>query len=71
MIRVVLMDNLIVLLGIRRRDRVLNAKVREFCRVVKGVDESFLHWFGYIERMENDRIVKVYVGECVGSHLVG
>ena len=35
-------------------------------------DESILRWFGYIKRMENDRIVeKVYVGECVGIRLVG
>ena len=28
--------------------------------------------FGNIERMGNDRIaISVYVGECVGSHLVG
>ena len=39
---------------------------------MRGVDERVLRWFGHIERMENDRTGKrVYVGECVGSHLVG
>ena len=55
-----------------RMDRVPNARIRELCGVAKGVDESVLRWFGRIQRMENDRIVKkVYVGECVGSRLVG
>ena len=42
-------------------DRVLNARIRELCRVNKGVDE---------ERMENDRIAnakKVYVGELLNG----
>ena len=31
-----------------------------------------LLWFGHMERIENDRIVKrVYVGECAGSRSVG
>ena len=53
-------------------DSVLNAQIRELCRVAKGVDEriyeSVLQWFGQIERMENERIAKrVYRKECVGS----
>ena len=65
------MDNIRSLLGIRRMDKVPNGRIREFCRVVKGVDGS-LHWFGYVKRMENDRIAKrVYVGKCAGSHSVG
>ena len=36
------------------------------------IDEGMLRWFGHVERMERDRIVKsVYVGECAGSRLVG
>ena len=32
----------------------------------EGIDESVLHWFGYIERMGNDRIAKKkYMGEIV------
>ena len=53
--KAVQMDNLRGLLSIRRMDRVLNAQIRELCRVVKGVneriDESVLCWLGHIERM--------------------
>ena len=39
--------------------------------MTKGVDEKIdgvLRWFGHVERMENDRIVKmVYVGVCADS----
>ena len=43
----------------------------ENSRVIKGVNESVLHWFAHIEKMKNDRIAKrMYVGKCVGSHLV-
>ena len=75
-IRAVLMDNLRDLLGIRRIDRILNAEIRELCRVSKWVneriDEGVLWFFSSVERMENDRIAKrVYVGETAGSHLVG
>ena len=45
----------------------------KLCGVTKGVDERIeevvLLRLGYVERMENDRIVKiVYVGKCAGSH---
>ena len=33
------MDNLRGLLGIRRMDRVLNARIRKLCRVKKSLDE--------------------------------
>ena len=60
-------------LCIRRMDRIPNAQIREFCGVIKGVDErvdeGILRWFGHLERMEKDRIAKrLYVGECAGSH---
>ena len=72
-IRAVHADNL-SLLGIRRMERVPNARIRELCGVTKGVDEKIaedvLRWFGHVERIENDMIVKrVYVGECAGSRL--
>ena len=36
------------------------------------IDEDVLQWFGQLERMERDRIVKrVYVGVCAGSRSVG
>ena len=69
-------NNLRGLLGIRRRDKVPNARIRQLCRVAKGVDENIyegiLRCFGHMERIENDRIAKrVYVGECAGSRSVG
>ena len=44
--------------------------------MMKGVDkrikEGVLQWYGYVERMENDRSAKrVCVGECAGSCSVG
>ena len=70
------MGSLRELLGIRRMDRVPNAQIRELCRVKKSLDkriyEGMLQWFGHVERMERDRIVKrVYVGMCAGSRSVG
>ena len=64
------------MLGIRRMDRVPNARVRECCGMTKGVDERIgecvLLWFGHVERMENDRITKrVHVGECAGIQSFG
>ena len=53
------MDNLRCMQGIRRMDKVPNARVRQFCRVKKNfnekIDEGVPQWFGYVERMENDR----------------
>ena len=52
------MDNLRGLLSIRGMDRVPNARIREFCRVKKGLDERIegvFRWFGHVER---DRIAK-------------
>ena len=61
-IRAVQMDNLRGLLGIRKMDKILNAGMRQLCRVMKGVDknidESVIRWFGHVQRMENDRIAK-------------
>ena len=44
-VRVVKMDNLRGLLGIRRMDRVQNAQIRELYKVKKGLDEGILIWF--------------------------
>ena len=38
-VRAVQMDNLRELLGIRRMDRVPNARIRELCRVRNGLDD--------------------------------
>ena len=57
-------------------DRVPNARIRELCGVMKGLDERIgvgvLRWFGHVERIDRDRIAKrVYVGECAGSRSMG
>ena len=66
------MDNLRVLLGIRRMDKIPKARIKELCKVTKGVyekiDEGVLRWFGHVERMDNNRIAKrVYVWKFPGS----
>ena len=59
------MGNLRGLLGIRRMDRVPNARIRELCGVTKEVgeriDEGVLRWFEHLERMEN-KIAKRITG---------
>ena len=66
-VKAVQMDNFRGLLGIMRMDKVPNARIRELCKVKKGldkrIDEGVLRWFGHVE--------SVYVGECVGNHSVG
>ena len=61
-VRVIQMDSLRGLLGIRRTDKVPNAWIRELCRVRKGldkrIDEGVIRWFGRVERMERDMIAK-------------
>ena len=64
------------LLSIKRMDRVLNVRIKELCVVKKGldqrIDERVLRWFGHVERMERDMIIKrVYVGKFAGSCSVG
>ena len=49
-------------------DRIPNARIKELSGMAKGVneriEEDFLHWFSHVERMENDRIAKMfYVGD--------
>ena len=51
-----------------------NSWIRKLCIVTQWVDErtdeSVLRWFGQIERIGDDWIAKrVYVGDCVSSHL--
>ena len=75
-IRAVQMDKIRSLLGIRVMDRVLNARITEFCGLAKGVDEKteedVRRWSSHVERMENERTARrVYVGLCAGSHSVG
>ena len=49
------MDNLRDLFGIKRMDKISNARIRE---VDERIDERVLHWFSYVESIENDRIAK-------------
>ena len=69
-------DNLRFLLGIRRMDKVPNARIRQLSGVTKGlskmIGECVLRWFRDVERMENDRIAKrVYVRKYADSRSVG
>ena len=54
-IRSVQMNILRGLLGIRRIEKVLNARIRQLCGVTNSVDEKtdegVLQWFGHVERM--------------------
>ena len=39
--------------------------------VDERIDEGFLRWFGYVDRMKNNRTAKrVYIGVCAGSQCV-
>ena len=71
--KIVQMDNFRSPLGVRRIDKVPNARIRQLYGVTKCVDkkidEGALRWFDHVERIWNDRIVKrVYVGKCASSH---
>ena len=62
------MDNLRGLLGIRRIYRIPNSRIRELCGVRKGLEESIdgvLPWFGHVEKMENDRLLRVSMFESM------
>ena len=59
------MNNLKGLLGIKRMDRIPNARIRELWGVKKDlhekIDEGVLRWLAHVEKME--RIAKrIYVG---------
>ena len=62
--------------GVRRIDRISNAEIRRRCNKEMGVgnkiDQSVLRWFGHMERMENERLVKrVYVSKVEGRRARG
>ena len=66
-IRVVQMENLRGVLGIRRIDKIPNARIKER-RVTKGanvrINEGVLRWFDHVERVKHDRRAKrVFVGD--------
>ena len=53
-IKAVQMDNLRDLLGIRRMDRVCNARIRELCGVKKGQTKGLMKVFSVIRPCEED-----------------
>ena len=74
--RAVQIGNVRGLLGIRRMDKIPNARINDLWGVRKSlderIDESVLRYFGHVERMKKHRIAKrVYVGECAGNRSVG
>ena len=57
--------------GLRRIDRVSNVEIRRRCgknvSVSQRMDQGVLRWFGHVERMENERMVKrVYESDVRG-----
>ena len=58
--------------GVRRIDRVSNVEVRRRCgkyrSVNQKIDQGLLRWFGHVERMGSERMVKrVYESEAEGN----
>ena len=57
--------------GVRRIDRIPNAELRRRCgkkvSVGERMDQGVMRWFGHVERMGDDRLVKrVYDSEVRG-----
>ena len=64
------------IVGVRRMDRIRNVDVREACGIQKGVEMrreiGLLGWFGHVQRMDINRIVKrIYESSCEGNGLRG
>ena len=62
--------------GLRRIDRVPNVEIRRMCgknvSVSQRMDQGVLKWFGHVERMGNERLVKrVYDSEVRGVRRKG
>merc|ERR1712002_507535 len=62
--------------GLRRIDRVRNVHIRRICgknvSVSERIDQGILRWFGHVERMGNERLVKrVYDSEVRGVRRIG
>jgi len=58
--------------GVNRMDRVRNEEIKRRCGVKRGVleraDERMLKWFGHMERMARDRLVRrIYEAEVEGD----
>ena len=64
------------MIGVTRRDRVRNEEVRRRTGVVKTLDQKVeqrvLRWFGHMERMNEERLVKqVFLSSVEGRSLRG
>ena len=70
-IRAVQMDNLRVLLDIRRMYRVANARIREICGVMKGWVKGLMKVFSDGSTLLRELKMIVLLKDCVGSSLVG
>ena len=62
--------------GIRRVDRVRNAIIRErrWCELsaLEGIERNVLKWFGHVEKMGEERLVKrVYRANVEGNRGTG
>ena len=62
--------------GVKRIDRVRNDDVRARCgnevSLLERADRGVLRWFGHVERMDDERIVKkIYKSEVDGVRAVG
>ena len=57
--------------GVTRRDRVRNEEIKRRCGLQKNLSErgeAVLRWFGHVERMEGERLVKkIYRAEVEGN----
>ena len=70
------MNSIRGLLGIWGMDKVLNARIRQLCGVMKGLDEKIdggvLQWFGHLEKIYNGMITKrVYGSLLVVAQWIG
>ena len=62
--------------GVRRIERVRNERVRMMCGDKKGIveraGEGVLRWFGHMERMSDERMVKrIYESDVEGRRRAG
>src|SRR5256885_8705101 len=76
MIEVFEMKCLRAICGVRRIDKVRREELRRMskcsCSIQERVDEGVLKWFGHVERMGEERLVKqIYVSEVEGTRRRG
>ena len=55
------MGNLRLLLGVRRIERMLNALIRELCRMMKGLMKLFLSGSPILNEWRLVGLLKVYI----------